>query len=124
MRTPIAHALAYPERVDAGVAPLDLFKIASLQFLRPDMERFPCLDLAYRALRDGDSAPTTLNAANELAVQAFLAGRIGFTAIPRIIATVMDESPSAKLSSLMDVLDADRAARMIAEQIIDGMALP
>jgi len=124
MRTPIAHALAYPERVDAGVAPLDLFKIASLQFSRPDMERFPCLDLAYRALRDGDSAPTTLNAANELAVQAFLAGRIGFTAIPRIIATVMDESPSAKLSSLMDVLDADRAARMIAEQIIDGMALP
>ncbi|HRC60953.1 MAG TPA: 1-deoxy-D-xylulose-5-phosphate reductoisomerase [Candidatus Propionivibrio aalborgensis] len=121
MRTPIAHGLAYPERINAGVEPLDLCKIASLHFERPDFERFPCLDLAFRALRAGHSAPTTLNAANELAVQAFLDGRIGFTAISRIIATVMDMSPVTELAALSDVIDADSAARKLAEQIIGEM---
>jgi 1-deoxy-D-xylulose-5-phosphate reductoisomerase len=118
MRTPIAHALAYPERISAGVEPLDLFKIASLHFERPDFERFPCLALAYRALHEGENAPATLNAANELAVQAFLDGKIGFTAIPKIIEAVMDQSPVMTLHSLADVLAADRAARGIAEQAI------
>lgn len=115
MRTPIAHALAYPERIAAGVEPLDLFKIASLHFERPDFERFPCLALAYRALREGDSAPATLNAANEIAVQAFLDGQVAFTAIAKIISTVMDQSPRSLLTTLADVLAADQAARRVAE---------
>ena len=123
MRTPIAHALAYPERIDSGVAPLDLFKIASLHFERPDFERFPCLALAYRALREGDSAPASLNAANEVAVQSFLDGEIGFNDIPGIIASVMDQSPPRRFSTLEDVLDADRSARSIAEQSVGKLAL-
>ncbi len=118
MRTPIAHALAYPERITAGVEPLDLFEIASLHFERPDFERFPCLALAYRALREGDSAPASLNAANEVAVQSFLDGKIGFTEIPRIIATVMDQCPVSVLATLADVLAADSAARLIAERAV------
>ena len=118
MRTPIAHALAYPERIASGVAALDLFKIAELRFERPDFERFPCLGLAYRALREGDSAPATLNAANEIAVQAFLDGVIGFTMIPKVIGAVMDLLPIVKLASLADVLAADSAARRTAEQVI------
>ena len=122
MRTPIAHALAYPERISAGVEALDLFKIASLHFERPDFERFPCLALAYRALNEGENAPATLNAANELAVQAFLDGKIGFTAIPKIIEAVMNKAPVMTLFSLADVLAADRAARRIAEQAIGTFA--
>ena len=118
MRTPIAHALAYPERIASGVAALDLFKIAELKFERPDFGRFPCLALAYRALREGDSAPATLNAANEIAVQAFLDGVIGFTMIPKVIGAVMDLLPIVKLASLADVLAADSAARRTAEQVI------
>ncbi len=124
MRTPIAHALAYPERINAGVEPLDLFKVASLHFERPDFERFPCLALAYRALREGDSSPATLNAANEVAVQAFLDGKIGFTAIPAIIARVMDQSTVSKLASLESVLAADSAARRMAEQAVSESAAP
>lgn len=122
MRTPIAHALAYPERIDAGVEPLDLCKIALLQFERPDFERFPCLALAYRALREGDSAPAALNAANEVAVQSFLDGQIGFTAIPKIITAVLDRTRVTPLVSLTDVLAADCVARCLAEQVIGEMA--
>ena len=118
MRTPIAHALAYPERIAAGVEPLDLFKIASLHFERPDFARFPCLELAYRALREGDSAPAALNAANEVAVAAFLDGRIGFTAIAKVISAVIDRSPRSVLATLADVLAADQSARRMAEQAI------
>jgi 1-deoxy-D-xylulose-5-phosphate reductoisomerase len=121
MRTPIAHALAYPQRIAAGVEALDLFKVATLNFERPDFERFPCLELAYRALRAGDSAPAVLNAANEVAVQAFLVGKIGFTMIAKIIATVMDQSPLSTLASLADVLSADAAARGIAEQLTSAV---
>ena len=118
MRTPIAHALAYPERIEAGVAALDLFKIASLNFERPDFERFPCLSLAYRALREGESAPAVLNAANEVAVQSFLDGKIGFTDIPRIITSVMDLVAPVQIMSLTDVLAVDASARLVAEQCI------
>jgi len=119
MRTPIAHALAYPQRIAAGVEPLDLYQVASLHFARPDLERFPCLALAYRALGEGGSAPTTLNAANEVAVEAFLERRIGFTAIPEVIAEVMDHLPLASpLDSLADVLAADRRARETAQRCI------
>jgi 1-deoxy-D-xylulose-5-phosphate reductoisomerase len=123
MRTPIAHALAYPERIAAGVAPLDLFAVAALSFERPDFERFPCLGLAYRALREGGSKPATLNAANEVLVQAFLDGKIGFTAIPEIIAKVMDCLPVSELLSLDDVLVADLAARRVAEKFVTESVL-
>ncbi len=121
MRTPIAHALAYPERIASGVDPLDLFKIASLDFERPDFERFPCLQLAYRALQEGGSSPATLNAANEVAVQAFVDGRTGFTGISRVIAAVMDQLPATELISLADVLAADAQARTVAESVIEEM---
>jgi 1-deoxy-D-xylulose-5-phosphate reductoisomerase len=123
MRTPIAHALAYPQRIAAGVEPLDLYQVASLHFERPDFARFPCLALAYRALREGGSAPTTLNAANEVAVDAFLERRIGFTAIAGVIAEVMDRLPAGEeLESLATVLAADRRARAAAEQCVVAWA--
>lgn len=121
MRTPIAHALAYPERIAAGVEPLDLFTVANLSFERPDDARFPCLPLAYRALREGGSAPAILNAANEIAVQAFIDREIAFTAIPRVIEKTLDQLPGGTLSSLDDVLAADAAARRVARACIAEM---
>ncbi|MBI2309167.1 MAG: 1-deoxy-D-xylulose-5-phosphate reductoisomerase [Rhodocyclales bacterium] len=118
MRTPIAHALAYPERIDAGVSSLDLFRIARLDFEAPDEERFPCLALAFRALRAGGSAPATLNAANEVAVQAFLDGELGFTGIPALIAACLDALPATGLDTLDDVLAADARARGLARDLL------
>jgi 1-deoxy-D-xylulose-5-phosphate reductoisomerase len=114
MRTPIAHALAYPERIDAGVAALDLFKVATLNFVAPDFERFPCLALAYQALRAGGTAPAILNAANEVAVDAFLNLKISFLDIPRLISDVLDKLPVTAVNELDDVLAADAAARTAA----------
>ncbi|MFA7291619.1 MAG: 1-deoxy-D-xylulose-5-phosphate reductoisomerase [Rhodocyclaceae bacterium] len=114
MRTPIAHALAYPERIESGVGSLDLFQIARLDFEAPDLQRFPCLALAFRALRAGGSAPACLNAANEIAVQAFLDGNLAFTGIPQLISAALDALPAAELNSLVDVLAADAAAREFA----------
>ena len=116
MRTPIAHALAYPDRVDAGVRPLDLFDVAQLNFERPDLDRFPCLALAYRALEEGGIAPAVLNAANEVAVAAFLDGRLGFDRIAGVIASTLDRSPSVAADSLETVFAADREARCLAEE--------
>lgn len=121
MRTPIAHALAYPERIDSGVEPLDLFKIATLHFEAPDFDRFPCLSLAYRALREGESMPASLNAANEVAVQAFLDEKIGFVMIPQVISAVMDRSPVRELTSIADVMAADAEARQLAEHVIESL---
>ena len=118
MRTPIAYGLAYPERIDAGVALLDLFKVATINFAEPDFERFPCLALAYQALRAAGTAPAVLNAANEIAVAAFLDKQISFLTIPRIIGTVLDALPVAMVGSLDDVLGADAEARRIAQQQI------
>lgn len=118
MRTPIAHALAYPERIASGVAPLDLFAVAQLEFERPDFARFPCLALAYRALKAGGSAPATLNAANEVAVEAFLTGGIGFTEIAPLIAAVLDALPASEVTTLAEVLAADRAARELAGRLV------
>lgn len=123
MRTPIAHALAYPERIESGVEPLNLFDIGTLQFTRPDWERFPCLALAYRALRRGDSAPAILNAANEVAVQMFLEGRIRFTAISDIVEKTMDRVAVMPLSSLDEVFSADQCARRIAQSAVDEMVV-
>jgi 1-deoxy-D-xylulose-5-phosphate reductoisomerase len=116
MRTPIAYALAWPERIEAGVAPLDLFAIAKLDFTAPDFQRFPCLALAYQALRAGGTVPALLNAANEVAVAAFLDRRIAFLDIPRLIEVVMGKVPRKEVNELQDVLDADAAARAAAQE--------
>ena len=118
MRTPIAHALAWPERVDAGVRSLDLFDVAQLSFERPDRLRFPCLDLAYRALRAGGTAPAVLNAANEEAVSAFLDRRLGFARIADVISASLDTMASTAAETLDDVLDADARARSISRSLI------
>jgi 1-deoxy-D-xylulose-5-phosphate reductoisomerase len=114
MRTPIAHALAWPERIDSGVAALDLFKVARLDFQPPDEQRFPCLSLSRQAAEAGNSAPAMLNAANEVAVEAFLAQRIRFTDIPLLIADVLNREQTLKVESLDDVMAADQRARAAA----------
>jgi 1-deoxy-D-xylulose-5-phosphate reductoisomerase len=114
MRTPIAHALGYPERIAAGVDYLDLARIGTLHFERPDHQRFPCLRLAYEALAAGGSAPTVLNASNEVAVASFLAGSIGFRQIPELIEAVLSDSPVGSIGGMEDVLAADRMARETA----------
>ncbi|MBO6277616.1 MULTISPECIES: 1-deoxy-D-xylulose-5-phosphate reductoisomerase [Pseudomonas] len=116
MRTPIANALAWPERIDSGVAPLDLFAVARLDFQRPDEQRFPCLRLAREAAVAGNSAPAMLNAANEVAVAAFLDGRIRYPQIARIIEDVLNSEPVVAVDELEAVFAADSKARMLAEQ--------
>jgi len=116
MRTPIAHALAWPQRIDAGVEALDLARMNDLSFSEPDLDRFPCLGLAFAAMRRGDSAPAALNAANEVAVESFLEGRISFDRIHRLVAEVMDRVAVEPLSSLEDVLEQDQLARRLAKQ--------
>ncbi|OGA32428.1 MAG: 1-deoxy-D-xylulose-5-phosphate reductoisomerase [Betaproteobacteria bacterium RIFCSPLOWO2_12_FULL_62_13b] len=122
MRTPIAHALAYPERIEAGVGSLDLSGIGRLDFAPPDFARFPALRLGYRALKEGGTSPATLNAANEVAVAAFLERRLPFLAITAVIEAVMNHSRPRPLATLDDVLDADAAARRNAALQIDAMA--
>lgn len=114
MRTPIAYGLAYPERIDSGVASLDLFKVATLDFMEPDFKRFPCLALAYQALRAAGTAPALLNAANEIAVAAFLENRIPFLSIAGVIEAVLDSLPVLPVGCLDDVLAADAEARRAA----------
>jgi len=121
MRTPIAYGLAYPDRIDAGVEPLDLFKVATMDFVAPDFKRFPCLALAYNALRAAGTAPAVLNAANEVAVAAFLDKQIPFLSIPRVIETVLEGLPVVHVNSLEDVLAADIEARNAAHRHIEGL---
>ncbi|WP_271408916.1 1-deoxy-D-xylulose-5-phosphate reductoisomerase [Pseudomonas sp. Q1-7] len=116
MRTPIAHALAWPERIDSGVVPLDLFALARLDFQAPDEERFPCLRLARQAAEEGGSGPAMLNAANEVAVAAFLEGRIRFTEIASIIDEVLNREAATAVETLDSVLQADARARAAAQQ--------
>ena len=124
MRTPIAHALAFPERVESGVAQLDLAQVAMLSFEKPDYVRFPCLALAMRALAEGGVASATLNAANEVAVDAFLNRRIGFMAIARTVESVLDALQNRAATSLEVVLEADAAARRAAHALIDSLPVP
>ena len=118
MRTPIAHALAWPERIESGVAPLDLFSAGRFDFVRPDLDRFPCLRLAAEALRAGGTATAVLNGANEVAVAAFLDEGLPFTAIPRVIEAALADVPSHPADSLETVLAADQAAREAARERI------
>ncbi|MFO7604311.1 MAG: 1-deoxy-D-xylulose-5-phosphate reductoisomerase [Gammaproteobacteria bacterium] len=111
MRTPIAHALAWPERIDSGVQSLDLFAVGRLDFERPDFNRFPCLRLADEAMRQGGTAAATLNAANEVAVEHFLNNEIRFTDIPRVIENVIARASHNNISDLEQVMNADASAR-------------
>lgn len=118
MRTPIAHALAWPERIDSGVSSLDFMAAARFDFEAPDVERFPCLRLAQEVAAAGGTAAAILNAANEIAVEAFLQGRIAFVAIAQVVETVLNQLPSIEPTSLADVQNADRQARECANRII------
>jgi 1-deoxy-D-xylulose-5-phosphate reductoisomerase len=122
MRVPIAHALAWPERIASGAQPLDLASIRHLSFEKPDLARFPCLSLAYAALRRDGTAPAVLNAANEVAVEAFLAGRLPFTGIPGVIADTLDSVPARAADDLAAVMAADAHARRAASARILAIA--
>ncbi|AEJ03197.1 1-deoxy-D-xylulose 5-phosphate reductoisomerase [Nitrosomonas sp. Is79A3] len=116
MRTPIAHAMGYPDRIASGVSALDMFKVAHLDFEEPDFERFPCLGLAYQALAAGGNMPAVLNAANEIAVESFLKVRMKFTAIPAMIEHVMQTVQQEDMATLDDVLRTDALARDVARE--------
>lgn len=118
MKAPIAYALTYPERIATGVKPLDLTELSGLSFFNPDHNRFPALRLAYRALESGESMPAVLNAANEVAVEAFLSGRIRFVDIPVVIARTMDLHQSHPFATIEDVLVTDRWGREKAREIV------
>lgn len=119
MCTPIAHALAYPNRIPSGVEPLDFFSVGEFSFIRPDYDRYPCLALAINACQKGQAATTALNAANEEAVAAFLAERIGFMGIARINEAVMLALENSAVSSLDDLFALDGAARARAHHLIE-----
>ena len=121
MRTPIAHALAWPRRIDSGVAALDLFTVARLDFERPDFERFQCLQLAYDVVAAGGVMSAVLNAANEVSVDAFLNGRIPFTAIPRLNQAVMESAEQMQPQSIEHLLEVDQRSRRQAQQFIPQM---
>ena len=119
MRTPIAYGLAWPERIAAGVAPLNLTQLATLSFTEPDLTRFPCLSLAFAAAKTGGTAPAILNAANEIAVAAFLEERIPFLQIPAIVEKTLSAISVTHASSLELILEVDAQARAIARDLID-----
>ena len=122
MRTPIAHGLAWPERMKSGVASLDLFDIARLDFEEPDMERFPCLRLASEAMCRGGTATAILNAANEIAVAEFLAGKVRYTDIPKIVESTLTNISVVEAASLAGVLTADKDARQYATAAVQELA--
>ncbi|MBT1072824.1 1-deoxy-D-xylulose-5-phosphate reductoisomerase [Pelotalea chapellei] len=117
MKAPIAYALSYPERVATGVQPLDLTTFSGLTFFKPDTEKFRCLELAYRAMGEGESMPAVMNAANEIAVECFLEGRIGFIQIATIIEETMNAHHAHPLASIEEVLQADLWGREMAREI-------
>jgi 1-deoxy-D-xylulose-5-phosphate reductoisomerase len=122
MRTPIANALAFPERIAAGVSPLDLCQ-HQLQFYPPDEQRFPCLALARQAMQAGGTAPAILNAANEVAVAAFLVKKLPFIAIPQLIDAVLTQLPMSPANNLDTILHADQQARLMAERWLSSSSL-
>ena len=118
MRTPIAYGLAWPERIDAGVAPLSLTQLASLSFAEPELERFPCLSLAFAAAYTGGTTPTVLNAANEIAVAAFLEEGLPYLQIPVVVEKVLNSIASVNADSLEIILDVDARARQTAQAVV------
>lgn len=118
MRTPIAYGLGYPERIDAGVAPLDFIKVGRLEFQPLDTERFPCVRLAYEAMQRGGTAPAILNAANEIAVDAFLQKQLRFIDIPRVIEEVLTDVNISDATTLNEIRAADAKARAAAHRVV------
>jgi 1-deoxy-D-xylulose-5-phosphate reductoisomerase len=118
MRTPIAHALAWPERFESGVDSLNIFEVARLDFQAPDYDRFPCLRLAIEAMKQGGTSSTVLNAANEIAVQAFIDGKLGFIDIANIIEYALSEIPSQPVDTLKTILDVDTLTRDVSQAYI------
>ena len=121
MRTALAHGLAWPDRIDSGVAPLDLPALARLEFETPDLEAFPCLALAYAALATGGSAPAILNAANEVAVASFLEGRLPFLGIPALLEATLSAIPAEPAGDLDVLMDCDQRARRQARELLNEM---
>ena len=122
MRTPIAYALGYPERIESGVAQLDIFDVARLDFEKPDFGRYRCLQLAYDAHRHGGNATIALNAANEIAVEAFLKKEIRFTDIPLVIEKALEQAPSGTASKIDDILAQDLSSRTFSEETIKRLS--
>lgn len=122
MCTPIAHALAYPDRISSGVEPLDFFSVGEFSFIRPDLDRYPCLALAMAACRQGQAATTALNAANEAAVAAFLAERIGFMDIARVNEAALQAFGQQGAGSLDDLIALDGASRARAHDLIEELS--
>ena len=121
MRTPIAHSLAWPARIDSGVEPLDMFEIAQLNFQSPDFERFPCLHLAYQSMQAGGHAPAVLNAANEVAVESFLNNELSFTKIAEVIEETLNKVNPPGTFDLQGILEADKLAREYASQLSNSL---
>ena len=118
MRTPIAYGLAWPERIDAGVAPLNLTQLTGLSFTEPNFSQFPCLSLAFAAAKAGGTAPAILNAANEVAVAAFLDEGLPYLTIPSVVEHCLNAMPALAADSLEMILEADVLARQTAKQFI------
>jgi 1-deoxy-D-xylulose-5-phosphate reductoisomerase len=121
MGVPISYALHHPERVDVPVETLDLASVGSLTFEQPDLDAFPCLRLAREAAMAGGTAPCVLNAADEVAVHAFLDGRLPFTGIPRVVEQALAELPAQPLRHFSDLYDADTEAREKARELVEGV---
>ncbi len=122
MRVPIAYSMAWPERFESGVEPLNIFDVRCMDFEEPNLERFPCLRLAYKAINLGGIIPTVLNAANEIAVEAFLNEQVRFTDIPLIIERCMDQFEVIPADTLAVILEADQQARVVSKQVISELA--
>ncbi len=120
MRTPIAHCLAWPERIQSGVEPLNFFDLAGLHFEKPDTSRFPLLRLAFEAQRAGGTAPTILNAANEIAVEAFLSGSVAFLQLSQVVEETLSRSKISPAVDLTTIIDADKNARETATNLINS----
>ncbi|NBP20878.1 MAG: 1-deoxy-D-xylulose-5-phosphate reductoisomerase, partial [Burkholderiaceae bacterium] len=114
MRTPIAFGLAWPNRIHAGVAPLNLTQLSGLHFTEPELKRFPCLALAFAAAKQGGTSPTILNAANEIAVAAFLSGKLPYLRIAQVVEATLNHLETKQAQSIEDVLESDRKAREAA----------
>jgi 1-deoxy-D-xylulose-5-phosphate reductoisomerase len=119
MRTALAHGLAWPERIDSGVEALDLAALARLDFEKPDLDAFPCLGLAYQAAKAGGGAPAVLNGANEVAVAAFLDGRLSWRGIADVVGEVLDGHTAGNVTSIEDVVESDGRARRCAVAAVD-----
>ncbi|MBT8614103.1 1-deoxy-D-xylulose-5-phosphate reductoisomerase [Polynucleobacter paneuropaeus] len=121
MRTPIAYGLAWPDRITAGVQSLSLTQQAALNFMEPDLQHFPCLSLAFQAGKQGGTAPVILNAANEIAVAAFLDNSLQYLQIPEVVERVLNTTPPSTLSSLEDILEVDAKSRVLATDVIQRL---